>query len=414
MTIQAWVIAMSSSQLRSFRHTATVIALEIETALCEVAALVEKEAELVTRQKDTERKRTSKSKGMASNREKELNAKALEVKERRSKLAEFLKEFFDGVFIHRYRDLDPNIRAECVHSMGNWLKKFPAHFLDGQYLRYIGWVLSDANTHVRLEAVKSLIPLYMKEDFIVSLTSFTDRFKPRLVEMATGDTEVAVRVAAVQVLSAIDTQGLLEENQRSVLCLLVFDTDIKVRRAVSNFVRGVLEDETEQRLVGKRQPTENERKRANLKALAKHLVEWSRKLDQENAVGEDTTDGELSSQDELPSGNTSMRSIGTIPAEQKGRIALAVESLWNDVEAIGDWESMLELLLLDHSAGTDTSQGSSRRKKAKKVVDDLLVDEAWRLDESEEAILLEVLVASLRKVKSETSSLKKVCLFLHI
>ena len=225
---------------------------------------------------------------------------------------------------------------------------------------------------------------------------------------------VAVRVAAVQVLSAIDTQGLLEENQRSVLCLLVFDTDIKVRRAVSNFVRGVLDDETEQRLVGKRQPTENERKRANLKALAKHLVEWSRKLDQENAVGEDTTDGELSSQDELPSGNTSMRSIGTIPAEQKGRIALAVESLWNDVEAIGDWESMLELLLLDHSAGADTSQGSSRRKKAKKVVDDLLVDEAWRLDESEEAILLEVLVASLRKVKSETSSLKKVCLFLHI
>ena len=37
-TLQTWVIAMSSSQLRSFRHTATVIALEVETALCDAAA----------------------------------------------------------------------------------------------------------------------------------------------------------------------------------------------------------------------------------------------------------------------------------------------------------------------------------------------------------------------------------------
>ena len=69
ITIQAWVVAMSSSQLRSFRHTATVIALEIEAALCTVAAAVEKEAETVTRQRDGERKR--KAKGAGSAREKD-------------------------------------------------------------------------------------------------------------------------------------------------------------------------------------------------------------------------------------------------------------------------------------------------------------------------------------------------------
>ena len=89
---------MSSSQLRSFRHTATVIALEIETALSEVAAEVEKEAETITRQRDGERKRRGRGGGSTggSARDKDLAKKAADVKDRRSKLAEFLKDVFDG------------------------------------------------------------------------------------------------------------------------------------------------------------------------------------------------------------------------------------------------------------------------------------------------------------------------------
>jgi cohesin complex subunit SA-1/2 len=94
-TIQQWVVSMSSSQLRSFRHTATVIALELETALCEVAASVEKEAEVVGRQREGEKKRKATNKGTGV-REKELESKAQEIRERRSKLAEFIKEFVDG------------------------------------------------------------------------------------------------------------------------------------------------------------------------------------------------------------------------------------------------------------------------------------------------------------------------------
>lgn len=95
-TLQAWVVAMSSSQLRSFRHTATVVALEVETALCEVAASVEKEAEVVSRQREGERKRKKGKGEPATAREKQLETKAAEVRERRTKLAEFLKEFVDG------------------------------------------------------------------------------------------------------------------------------------------------------------------------------------------------------------------------------------------------------------------------------------------------------------------------------
>jgi cohesin complex subunit SA-1/2 len=94
-TLQTWVITMSSSQIRSFRHTATVIALEMETALCEVAASVEKEALVVGRQKAGEKKRKAASKGNAGARERELEAKAKETRDHREKCSEWLSEFVD-------------------------------------------------------------------------------------------------------------------------------------------------------------------------------------------------------------------------------------------------------------------------------------------------------------------------------
>jgi len=81
---------MSSSQIRSFRHTATVIALEAETALCEVAAAVDKESHVIARQREGERKR----KGKGGNPQ--LETKAKEVRQRQNKLKAFIKEFVDG------------------------------------------------------------------------------------------------------------------------------------------------------------------------------------------------------------------------------------------------------------------------------------------------------------------------------
>lgn len=95
-TLQTWVVAMSSSQIRSFRHTATVIALELETALCDVAAAVEKEAEVASRQREGEKKRKATNKSAGAARLKELNLKAKDVRKRRDQVSEFLKEFVDG------------------------------------------------------------------------------------------------------------------------------------------------------------------------------------------------------------------------------------------------------------------------------------------------------------------------------
>ncbi|KAI0703063.1 hypothetical protein BC835DRAFT_1319789 [Cytidiella melzeri] len=408
-TLQAWVVATSSSQLRSFRHTASVVALEVETALCEVAATVEKEAEVVSRQKEGERKRKKGKAEPVTAREKDLDGKAAEVRERRAKLAEFLKEFVDGVFVHRYRDLDPNIRAECVRAMGSWFSKYPAHFLDGQYLRYVGWVLSDSNTHVRLEAVKALALAYAQTEFIGvgALQHFTERFKPRLVEMAIGDTELSVRVAVVQVLQAIDSHGMLEDDQRSMLCLLVFDEEPKMRRAVSGFVKGVWEESLEERLVGKK-PDAKDKKRAGFKALAMLLVRWGKALDKGKTSDDKDDIDEDGEHSEGSRRGRRKEVVDIVGPEQKGRTALAVDALWDEVPQVGDWESLLELLQLDHSASEEDPSSRSRgKKKGKHTASASSVDEVWRLEEVEEGVLLEVLSAALRKAKVIAASGKK-------
>lgn len=61
-------------------------------------------------------------------------------------------DILSRVFVHRYRDADSGIRADCVREMGIWMKRHPAHFLEGTYLRYVGWVLSDTVSRI----VKSL------------------------------------------------------------------------------------------------------------------------------------------------------------------------------------------------------------------------------------------------------------------
>lgn len=319
-------------------------------------------------------------------------------------------ETLSSVFVHRYRDLDPNIRAECVRAMGLWFSKYPAHFLDGAYLRYVGWVLSDSNTHVRLEAVKALSLAYAQTEFIGigALQHFTERFKPRLVEMAIGDTELPVRIAVVQVLQAIDGHGLLEDEQRVQLCLLVFDEEPKMRRAVSGFVRGVWEETLEERLVGKKPDAKN-KKKAGIKALAILLVQWGKALDKGQTSNEDDEDeGEQDGEQSEDSRRGRRREvISVVGPEQKGRTALAVEALWDEIPQVGDWETLLELLQLDHST---PDESRSRVKKKGKHAGESTVDEVWRLEEVEEGVLLEVLAAALRKAKAVAVGGKKVML----
>jgi cohesin complex subunit SA-1/2 len=313
-----------------------------------------------------------------------------------------------SVFVHRYRDLDPNIRAECVRALGFWFKKFPSHFLDTSFLRYVGWVLSDNSTQVRLEAVKALAGVYDQAGHIDSLNLFTERFKPRLIEMAHRDIELGVRVAVVQVLSRIDQHSMLEAEEREKLCLLLFDEESKVRKAISGFVGSVWEDLVDERL-SERTADEKVKERTGMKVLGMLLVKWGNIL--EKTIGDEEEESEDQREDNLRRQKRQIELGALMTQGRKGRTALAVEALWDEIETVSNWEGLLDMLLLDHSAA---EEGRTKRpvhaNGRNKTVDNGL-DEAWRLDEAEESVLLEVLVASLQRAKPDAVSKKVIKVF---
>lgn len=47
------------------------------------------------------------------------------------------------LFVHRYRDIDPDIRMSCIQSLGVWILSYPSLFLQDLYLKYLGWTLND-------------------------------------------------------------------------------------------------------------------------------------------------------------------------------------------------------------------------------------------------------------------------------
>lgn len=287
--------------------------------------------------------------------------------------------------------------------MGSWFTHYPAHFLDGSYLRYVGWVLSDSSTPVRLEAVRALAIVYAQPEYVGSLTHFTERFKPRLLEMAGGDTELSVRTAVIGVISAIDANALLEDEERERICLLLFDAEARVRKAVSAFVAGIWEEGAEERVsaVAGRNKSDKIKSRAGVKALTMLLVKWGKALDRASETAEE----ESEAGEGVPSRRVHL--LSSTGVDPRGRIVLAVEALWDEVDAVNDWECILDVLLLDHSAGRDEDMDGpdSLVESARNTV-----DPAWRLSEVEETVLLEVFVASLRRTKLASTTGKKVCL----
>ena len=49
--------------------------------------------------------------------------------------------------MHRYRDVDPEIRMACIRAIGSWIVSYPSLFLQDLYLKYIGWTLNDKVWH---------------------------------------------------------------------------------------------------------------------------------------------------------------------------------------------------------------------------------------------------------------------------
>ncbi|KAL8726621.1 MAG: hypothetical protein Q9181_005970 [Wetmoreana brouardii] len=380
--IEVWVTTMSSSAIRPFRHTATVISLTMESALCAVHSdLADTNAKTLRQKEGEQKKKTINKQRVAS-----LQDKVADGERKMGLVDSMLENIFNAVYVHRYRDVDPKIRLDCVTAMGGWITTAPDKFFASNYLRYLGWVLSDVSAPNRAEVVRQLSKLYKNKEDVGRLRAFTEKFRPRFVEMAIQDAEPSVRAAAIEMLDLVREIGLLEPDDIDNVGRLIFDSIPKVRKAVAGFFaenitdlyESVVEelggDEAMAEAVGEESPEDfdvPQKAWLMFKCLAEVLQLYS------------SGDDEESAEPALPEATPT-----TIGPGVGSRFSLAAQAVCERVSNLEDWESLAGFLLFDNSLATSNGHETETAES--------LFRKRCQLDQSEELILLEVLTEAVK------------------
>ena len=372
--IQIWVDTMSSAGIRPFRHTATVMSLTIQTALCAVAQQVQGSITTTRGQIDTEAKKKKSNEARVTTMRTKLEAdeKKLET------IDATLQDEFDVVFVHRYRDVDAKIRVECVTALGTWITTYRQKYLDGAYLRYLGWVLSDTVFATRAEVVKQLKLLFKNPRNIAALRAFTDRFRPRMIEMAARDAEPGVRADTIELLDRLREAELLEPDDIDTIGQLIFDAEPRVRKAVAKFFVSNIEDlfkantedfdkkEFKAALPVSSQSYDNPTQDwITFKCLAQTLVSYDTDDDPDKAHGRHVLS----------------------PTELDSRYMLATQSIFPYMKVLHEWESLAGYLLYDHSQIDEKPDEADLAATTTAL---------FKLGEREDVVLLEVLYYAVK------------------
>ncbi|GMT33576.1 hypothetical protein PFISCL1PPCAC_24873, partial [Pristionchus fissidentatus] len=187
------LIALTDSQARAFRHTATFAALKLSSALVDVAVELNEQQEKIKKLIEAEKTKMKQQKSTGEKMEELIRMKG-DLEEKSEEIKQILSYIFKSVFVHRYRDVVPDIRSVCISELGVWILVYPHYFLEDSYLKYIGWCLHDKVADVRHKCISALVPLYTRPDTAGKLELFTHKFKERLVSMVMDrDNDVAIQ-----------------------------------------------------------------------------------------------------------------------------------------------------------------------------------------------------------------------------
>lgn len=390
-SIQVWVTSMSSSAIRPFRHTATVVSLAIGNTLCSLAADIADNVAKTMRQKDSEQKKRIVNKERVA----VLQTKVADEQGKKAAVESMLEDIFQSVYIHRYRDVDFRIRVECVTALGTWITTAPEIFFTSQHIRYLGWVLSDPSAATRAEVIKQLSRLFKNKENVGRLRAFTERFRPRLVEMASRDAEPGIRAAAIELLDMVRETGLLEPDDIDVIGKLIFDTEPRVRKAVAGFFaenitdlfESAVEDLGGEEGISEYLGTEVEDdydtpRIAWLKFICLAEVLQSYDADNDGGSTEFARNGD----------DTESLNVGGTDS----RFTLAAQAIYEGVPEVKEWEVLAGYLLYDHSSLPADESDPERAFQAR-----------CQLNERQEILLLEILNVAVKSrlieaVSSET------------
>ncbi|KAM4693345.1 cohesin subunit SA-1 [Discoglossus pictus] len=323
-TVISLLTGLSDSQVRAFRHTSTLAAMKLMTALVNVALNLSIHQDNTQRQYEAER---NKMIGKRANERLELLLqKRKELQENQDEIENMMNSIFKGIFVHRYRDAIAEIRAICIEEIGVWMKMYSDAFLNDSYLKYVGWTLHDRQGEVRLKCLKALQSLYTNRELFPKLELFTNRFKDRIVSM-TLDKEYDVAVEAIRLVTLIlhgSEEALSNEDCENVYHL-VYSAHRPVAVAAGEFLH--------KKLFSRHDPQAEE-------ALAKRRGRSS------------------------PNGNlVKMLVLFFLESELHEHAAYLVDSLWeSSQELLKDWDCMAELLVEEPIPGEEVM--SERQESA--------------------------------------------------
>ncbi|KEY65481.1 hypothetical protein S7711_08320 [Stachybotrys chartarum IBT 7711] len=388
--LHAWLSSMSSSSLRPFRHTATAIALTVQSGLVMVAVTLDERITNIEQQLQSAKRAKNKSKAA------EIQRSLEEANEHRKTCSEAIQSFFDTVFVHRYRDVDPKIRSECVEALGSWIWFLPTVFMEPGYLRYLGWMLSDTSATTRLEVLKQLSRVFKRD--ASQLGHFIERFRARLIEIATQDSEISVRVAAISVIETLRESALLDADDVDSIGKLIFDNELRIRKAVVGFFIACIDDVYADELekiggtealdelddVEDDNDTSPRKEWLNIKCLAGTLATYDAQIEQSQ---QDSAAMALDFAADLLE--------ATVPDT---RISLAAQVLYERVPAVKKWETLAAYLLFDHT----TSTKSKSKSRSKGNSPEAAFKAAIAPTPAEESILLDVLSSAVKASLGQT------------
>ncbi|OCT92516.1 cohesin subunit SA-2 isoform X2 [Xenopus laevis] len=234
-TVISLLLGLSDSCIRAFRHTSTLSAVKLHTALVRIILNLETSIHNLQRLYNVKQTRLTLKK--ASHRMEQIEKKRNELQQKHSEIKNMLDALFKGTIVQRYRDVVSDIRALCIEELGIWMKMYPQVYLNDSCLKYIGWMLYDKVPDVRLKSLLSLQGLYENKDFVVKMDLFSTRFKDRIISMTLDrDHDVSVQAMKLLVFMSQNCEDLLTKEDCDLLYQCVYTAYRPLATAAGEFL----------------------------------------------------------------------------------------------------------------------------------------------------------------------------------
>lgn len=306
-----FIIALSCTPPRVYRQVASLMGLQLVTSFINVAKVLGAQRETTQRQLNAEMKKTSEGPRVES-----LKNRVTVTHENITMVEGMMRKIFTGLFVHRYRDIDPDIRMSCIQSLGVWIQSYQSLFLQDLYLKYLGWTLNDKSAGVRKASVLALQNLYEVDDNVPSLGLFTERFYKRMLELA-DDIDISVAVCAIGLVKQLLRHQLVPDEELGSLYDLLIDDPPDIRRAIGALVYD-------------------------------HLIAQKFDSSQSHTSGEENDSSEIHL----------VRMLKILGEFQEDQILsiYVIDDVWEFMNAMKDWKQIISMLLSENSSTELTNE----------------------------------------------------------